>query len=298
MNAPQRPPGPPYKWVGGKRRLLPQLLARIPADFGTYYEPFFGAGTLFWALSAQGRITSAVLADGSPVVARAMQGLRECYGGVVGALQVWAWRAQTDPEGTLRTCQEILAHPMSHLAYEVCAALLAHQSLAFNGLWRVNAQGRPNVPLGRNARGEPNQVRLNLYLLEACHEALQLAQVHHHVAFDPDLLRPTWALPEPEPGDLVYLDPPYLPLSNTADFTGYTVGGFGLSETVELARWAADCRDRGVHVLVSNSYCPAVLETFTRDGGSWVWAMDLLSRAGTVSCAGGDRGSVREVLLW
>jgi len=97
-----------------------------------------------------------------------------------------------------------------------------------------------------------------------------------------------------EPGDLVYFDPPYVPLSTTASFTSYTSGGFGLEDQIRLRDLARRLKQRGVHVLVSNSDTRAVRDLY-RDG--FGFARARISARRSINSRGDQRGCISELLI-
>jgi DNA adenine methylase len=122
----------------------------------------------------------------------------------------------------------------------------------FNGLYRVNSRNVYNVPYGDN-----RSARLcNEENLRACAQALAGADLRYE-NFDAVLGRA-------KPGDLVYFDPPYVPLSVTSSFTAYTSQSFGMKEQIHLRDVALELRKRGVFVLLSNSSAPAVQELYAQ----------------------------------
>jgi DNA adenine methylase len=219
---------------------LPELLARVPAEFGTYYEPFLGGGALFWRL----RPRRAVLGDLNWELCRAYQGVQREVDIVVRELeslftshcpeQYAAVRALTDP-GRL---------PLASSA----ARTIYLNKTCFNGLYRVNREGRFNVPIG-SSKSPPSCDAENL---RACSAALssrdgrRAAVSVRHGDFS-DLLAGAVA------GDFAYLDPPYVPSSKTSNFTAFTRGSFGTAAQVVLADLVVELKKRGVRVLLSNS---------------------------------------------
>src|SRR5947207_10657787 len=80
-------PAPFLKWAGGKRQLLPKILALAPARIETYYEPFIGGGAVFFALAAQRRFSRAVLGDANPELVNCYETIRDDVAGVISELQ-------------------------------------------------------------------------------------------------------------------------------------------------------------------------------------------------------------------
>lgn len=239
-------PKPFIKWVGGKTQLLPDLLSRAPARFQNYHEPFMGGAALFFALHRAGR-----LYERDVHLSDVNRELVETYLGV---------RDQTD-----RVVRLLGDHPYDKDHYYRVRALnpfaLGTSALAarfiylnragFNGLYRVNKSGGFNVPFGRYT----NPTICDAENLRAAARALRSANIHNG-GFETVLARA-------ERGDLVYFDPPYVPVSQTSNFVGYAKGGFDLAMQEKLARVFEKLAAKGVYVMLSNSEAPWVKERFS-----------------------------------
>jgi DNA adenine methylase len=220
------------KWVGGKTQLMSQLLDRIPQDIGTYYEPFAGGGALFFALKP----SKAVIGDFNSELIATYAAVRDTLPELIEVLEghyyeknyFYSVRAQ-DPE-TLSDA-------------ESAARTIYLNRTGFNGLYRVNSKGQFNVPFGRYS----NPSICDHENLEACSKLLRRAKLKHG-SFE-RVLRSAKA------GDFTYLDPPYVPISKTSNFTSYVAGGFGPEEQERLAQLLVDLNRRGVRFMLSNAGC-------------------------------------------
>lgn len=230
---------PFLKWAGGKTALLPDLLKAAPEQIETYYEPFLGGGALFFALQAEDRFRHAVLSDSNKQLVNAYVQVRDNVDGLIRALNVHQrkYRAADDRaeyyytiRGKRLTC-----------SLGGAANLIFLNKTCYNGLYRVNSKGQFNVPHGRHE----NPTICNEANLRAVSEALQ--RVELKVA---DFAE---APQDAGDGDFVYFDPPYVPLSGTANFTAYTSANFGADEQRRLAQLATWLTMRGSSVLLSNS---------------------------------------------
>ncbi len=240
--APPRP-GPFLKWAGGKGQLLPELLRRVPSGVGGYYEPMVGGGALFFALAGdeERRPRHAVLNDANADLMAAYRAVRDLVEPLIGRLEGYA-RAylDADAEERARLYYEVRERePKSKL--ERAARLIFLNRTCFNGLYRVNRTGRFNVPHGRYAR--PRIV--DAEALRAASRALAEVELR-----DDDVEQ---ACAGAGPGDLVYLDPPFVPLSATSSFTDYTAGSFGPADQLRLRWLIDDLTERGACVMLSNS---------------------------------------------
>jgi DNA adenine methylase len=261
-------PAPFLRWAGGKRRLLPALLAARPTDFGGYFEPFVGGGALLFALPPSSR---RVVNDANAQLVAAYRVLRDDTDTLVRALRVHA--ADTSKDAYLR-----LRASEPHDAVGIAARFIALNRLSFNGLYRVNRAGRYNVPWGALA----NPTVCNEELLRA--DAASLAGVEVRCGSFAD------AVADAVAGDFVYLDPPYIPASATSSFTAYAAEGFGLTEQRQLAEVIADLDARSVHVMLSNSDTPVTREVFA------ALQLHTVSVRRSISAKASARGTVTEVI--
>lgn len=260
----------PYvKWAGGKRSMLRHLLLLVPSSYGTYYEPFVGGGALFFAL----RPSKAVISDINRRLVRSYVAVRDDVDEVVALLKTYPYEKDF--------FLKMRATPIDARSdVEVAAWLIYLNRTCFNGLYRVNRRNEFNVPFGKYA----NPTICDEANLLACSEALKCASILH----DPF----ERVLESAVPGDFVYFDPPYLPISATSSFTGYSADGFGLRDQQRLRDVALELKDRGVHVLLSNSAAPAIRGLYAE--GFEVTEV-LASRA--INAKGDGRGKIPELVI-
>lgn len=266
-------PRPFLKWVGGKGQIVRHLSPHIPSDIGTYHEPFVGGGALFFHSKPE----RAVLSDGNLRLVRAYRGVRDRVEDVIGILQ--------DIPNDKEVFLEMRAQPIDEADddAEVAAWLLYLNKTAFNGLYRVNSKNIYNVPFG----GYRNPTICDVENLRACSALLQGVETHHE---DFELV-----LDRARPGDFVYFDPPYIPLSETSSFTSYTSGGFDLEDQIRLRDAAWTLRQDGVNVLLSNSSAPLVYDLYAPEHG-FEHAEIGVPRA--INSKGEGRGKVTELVIW
>lgn len=265
---------PFVKWVGGKRALLPALTAHAPRKFGRYHEPFVGGGALFFDLAHRRALArGAALSDNNERLVRAYRGVRNAVEDVIARLRSYPH----EKDFYLRMRE----HPVDlGCDAEVAAWFIYMNRTGYNGLYRVNQHNRFNVPFGdyRNPKiCDPEGLR-------ACSRALACAELRCE-PFD-------LVAERAEPGDFVYFDPPYVPLSATSSFTSYTASGFGPVHQQKLADVARSLKSRGVHVLLSNSAAPLVRELY-RDGFETV----EVHAPRSVNSRGDGRGKIVELLM-
>ncbi len=274
------PPRPFLKWAGGKRQLLRELLPLAPDRFAGYHEPFLGGGAFFFALAAQGRIAAAALNDWNPELIHVYRVVRDRVDDLIAALAAHERAYQDAPSREAYYYAVRAAEPSTDL--DRAARFIFLNRTCYNGLYRVNRGGRFNVPFGRYA----NPAICQAPRLRAARGALRSVTA---LTCDPFEV----ALARVQPGDFVYLDPPYYPLSRTASFTGYTRGGFLFEDHERLAREFRRLDRIGARVLLSNSYHEAIERLYT---GAGYDVRHVRARRG-INSNGAARGPVREIVV-
>jgi DNA adenine methylase len=265
-------PSPFLKWAGGKRQLLETILDVVPRKFDTYYEPFVGGGAVFFALAAQRRFERAVLADANHELIVCYEALQKDVDGVIAALR--HHRNEHDHYYETRALDPETLSPAAR-----AARLIYLNRCGFNGLYRVNSRGRFNVPFGRYLRPAICD-ELRLRAAAAALRDVKLACQD----FDKTLARA-------KPGDFVYLDPPYVPVSRTSHFTQYARDDFGPADQERLAATLRKLGERGVRALLSNSDCAVTRELYRGQPYD-----SVLARRAINSVTSG-RGPVGELLV-
>jgi DNA adenine methylase len=274
-------PSPFVKWAGGKGQLLSQFEPYFPATFRRYIEPFVGGGAVFFHLYNQGHLA------GKPVVLiDRLAALIDCYRVVqkqvedlIAALQ--KHEAHKQDSKYFYAVRNWDRQPDYALRSEVerAARFAFLNRTCYNGLYRVNRRGQFNVPFGRYR----NPTICDVDNLRAASQAL-----HGVSLLVGDFSR---CLDLAQPGDLVYLDPPYHPLSDTASFTSYTSDGFGQDDQRRLAELFRELDRRGCHLMLSNSYTDLIRQLY--DGYEQIQVQAIRA----ISSRGSKRGAIPELLV-
>lgn len=269
----QRPSCRPFlKWAGGKTQLLPHLTHRVPNSFGRYLEPFIGGGALFFSL--QPRL--AMLADCN-------QELINCYQVVQGEVEslieeLKSYRYEKEMYYSVRELDR--GADFGKLSRVKRAARLIYlNKTCFNGLYRVNSKGQFNVPFGSYS----DPTILDAENLRACSKALKGAVIQSG-NFEQ-------VLEIAEKGDFVYFDPPYAPLSETADFTAYSKEGFDDAAQEMLLLVCLQLNQRGVKWMVSNSNTPIIRELYRG------FTIEAVGASRAINSKASKRGTVVELLV-
>ncbi|MSP25764.1 MAG: Dam family site-specific DNA-(adenine-N6)-methyltransferase [Myxococcales bacterium] len=230
---------PFLKWVGGKRGLVEQILPHLPKSFGRYHEPFVGGGALFFAI----RPARASLSDVNERLIRSYIGIRDHTDAVIRLLRSYPYDRKFFEAFRARDID-------SAGDAQVAAWFVYLNKTGFNGLYRVNRANGFNVPFGRFT----NPKICDEPTIRACAKALGGVKV--------EVLDFERASTTAREGDLVYFDPPYIPLTTTSSFTTYTSLGFSFSAQERLRDTALALANRGVHVVLSNSSAAEVRDLY------------------------------------
>lgn len=252
---------PILKWAGGKTQMLGDLLPKVPASYGRYIEPFLGGGAMFFALQPE----NAVIADSNPELINMYREVANHVEDVIGFLKKY--------ENTSEKFYTVRSQEWTTLSEaEAAARTIFLNRTCFNGLYRVNKQGQFNVPYGKYK----NPKICDEDGLRVASAALKKAEI---ICGDYLLILEHYA----QPGDFVFLDPPYLPVSEYADFKRYTKEQFYEEDHVELAKMIMTLHERGCHVILTNSNHPLVHELYAP------FNIDIIQTKRHISCNGSTR---------
>jgi len=274
-------PVPFVKWAGGKRKLVPVLIETLPEGFNPsknrYFEPFIGGGALMFALGQPNGTLNVpgknlFINDMNPELTNTYEVIRDNVSLLIKELELLSRKINE------RTFYEMRSFvPRGKVAR--AARFIYLNKTCFNGLWRVNGKGEFNVPFNK-AKNTTLFVEENL---RACSKRLKGSTITN-LSFEK-------AVSKARKGDIVYFDPPYIPLSPSANFSAYVKEGFGLHEQELLAETISKLNSKGVYVLLSNSDTPLTRKIFKR-----VLTLRRISMARTISSSGSTRNPVYEVI--
>lgn len=267
---------PIIKWAGGKRRIAAEIISHIPYITSKYYEPFLGGAAIF--LSKQ------LNPNKQYVLSDINEELINLY------IQV-----QKDP---IRVYERVTEFKVNKEEYLHIRGMDRSQHIAdvdpitraarfiylnkcgFNGLWRVNSKEQNNVPWGK----KPTDFKvISLEALEAVHEKLKLADIRCTDYQN--------SLSTAKSGDFVYMDPPYIPLNKTSNFTSYTSSGFSNQDQVDLRDICIHLNSNNIKFLQSNSDTPLTRELYKN------FSLISIQVPRTISADGSKRSTVGELLI-
>lgn len=259
---------PLISWAGGKGKLLKGILPLLPQKFGRYFEPFAGGAALFFRLRPKG----AYLADANPHLVRIYRAVRDHADDVIAAFR--------EHKNEREYYDGVRADFNGGYGDDIwrAAALMYMNKAGFNGVCRFNNDGEYNVPFGD---GEPKTL-CDVDNIRACSALLQESTVEQADFRVVESLA--------KPGDLVFLDSPYLP-EKASSFVKYTKDGFSAQDHADVAALFRRLAARGVHVLASNSDTPKARELYAG------FEIRTLYRANSVNSKASARGGKSEILV-
>jgi len=302
---------PPLKWVGGKRKIveiIQSAVENIDSPF-TYYEPFFGGGAIFFSLYSKGFLKNAHLNDVVPQV-----------------VNFYSVIANEDARNILKTEAKKIEHKFNNLNTDVenrkkqyikfresfndswegfvagnkkiepeskaklAAQFLALNKLGFNGMFRVNSKGRFNIPMG-------SPVEKKLYDNDNLDKAGDALSKINFTCDDYSNVKPFKG--GVDKNNLIFLDPPYIPNSKTANFTDYSVEGFDRESHLKLSNHLSKLlENQNNNVIFTNNFNSMSIELFVdknkNNSRLNVYKFNITK---TISAKNTGRGNTEELLI-
>ncbi|WP_261013236.1 DNA adenine methylase [Streptococcus mitis] len=264
------------KWTGGKRQLLPVIRELMPKIYNRYFEPFVGGGALFFDLAPK----DAVINDFNTELINCYQQIKDNPQELIEILKIHQEYNSKEYYLDLRSAdRDERIDIMSEV--QRAARILYMLRVDFNGLYRVNSKNQFNVPYGRYK----NPKIVDEELISAISVYLNNNQLEIKTGdFEKAVL-------DVQPGDFVYFDPPYIPLSETSAFTSYTHEGFSYADQVRLRDTFKRLSDTGAYVMLSNSSSALVEELYNDFNIHYVEATR------TNGAKSSSRGKISEIIV-
>lgn len=269
---------PALKWIGGKTQLLSTMVPLLPCKYNTYCEPFVGGGALLFHVQPH----TAIINDINTEIITAYNVIKYDVENLIVELKTFknesdfyywvrSWDRDTDAYNNISDIKK-------------AARILYLNKTCFNGLYRVNNQGKYNVPFGKYKN--PNIV--NEVVLRHISEYFNKCDI---TILNADYTKVLESLPR---DSFVYLDPPYDPLTKTANFTKYSSNGFSQDDQIELKEICDKLTSGGVKFMLSNSSTEFIKNLYS-DGGKY--NIIEVDAARKVNCVASKRGKVSEVIV-
>lgn len=266
---------PVVKWVGGKRQLLQDILKHIPDRYSTYYEPFVGGGAVLFHLQPEKIVINDIneeLMSVYNVICNNVEELIE---------DLKKHKNESDYFYKIRELDRDREKYAQLNNIGRASRIIYLNKTCYNGLFRVNRQGEFNTPFGRYKN--PNIV--NEATLRAVNNYFNKAKVTLKCGDFEEAVKGI------RKGSFVCFDPPYDPVSDSANFTGYDKGGFDKDEQIRLKKLCDKLNNRGVKFLLSNSSTEFILDLY-KD-----YNITIVKAKRSINSKGDGRGDVNEVLV-
>lgn len=267
---------PFLKWVGGKRQLIDVIKPLLPSNFSKlkYYEPFIGGGALFFHFQNKNSSINDFngdLVNAYQVVKDNLEELLTSLNKHLNTSEYFYKIRELDRNEDFKNVSNI----------EKASRLIYLNKTCYNGLYRVNNSGEFNSPFG--SYKNPNIV--NEPVLRAVSKFLQDNNIEITNSDYADVVNSS------DEKSFIYFDPPYHPLSNSSNFTGYVQGGWQKSDQERLKQTCDELTKRKVKFLLSNSSNTFIRELY-KD-----YFITTVQANRAINSVGDKRGVVDEVLI-
>jgi DNA adenine methylase len=247
------PLSPPIKWAGGKRAIMKTIMENIPTEFGDYFEPFIGGGSVLLELFNRGKLKNKKIyvSDINQPLINMYQVIKDQPYQLISELQGEMYQCKEHYYSNRDTFNKLKKQPetytVSQLQVKLAALFIYLNKYCFNGMYRENRTGGFNVPIGsqnnptligtENILNISKSFRENNVVVQSC----DYKNILHFV----------------KRGDFVYLDPPY-----DETFTDYTKEKFEKQQQKELRIFMDELTERNVYVSMSNSNTQFINELY------------------------------------
>lgn len=270
-------PHPFLKWAGGKRQLLSQMTSYFPQNFNNYIEPFVGGGAVFFYLSRKKLLKKKVIViDINPDLINCYRVIKNNVEDLIKSLE--KHKNEKVYYYTIRGVDRTKEFE-NWTDVEKASRIIYMNRCCYNGLYRVNSKGQFNVPFGKYK----NPQFCNESNLRAVHASLKNVEIIHN-SFE-------LCLNFAQKGDFIYFDPPYVPISNSANFTSYTKESFNKENQIQLFSAFKALDEIGCKVMLSNSYCDFIIDLY-KD-----YNIKTLFAKRAINSDASKRGEIEEVLI-
>lgn len=267
---------PFLKWVGGKRQLISSIVAHLPKNIReyNYVEPFVGGGAVFFHLQPQNAIINDLNKELINVYEVIKSNLEELI------LDLKKHQNESDYFYQIRALDR--SSDFANLTpVQRASRIIYLNKTCFNGLYRVNSAGEFNTPFGRYKN--PNII--NEPTLKAVHKYLNTNNIQISSIDYSEILNGL------DKKSFVYLDPPYHPISESSNFTGYIQGGWNIFDQTNLKTACDELDKKGIKFLLSNSSSEFIKDLYQD------YQISIVRANRAINANGADRGEIDEVLI-
>jgi DNA adenine methylase len=272
MKSEEKKPTPFLRWVGGKSHIINLLLEYLPTKkYKRYWEPFLGAGALFFIISPKRATISDINGD-----------LINCYKQVSKNPKIiYKHLKGLERNNSKKNYYKVRAlYNNSYTSIIKAARFIYLNKACFNGIFRVNKEGKFNVPYGyKKSLAIPSLKNL-----------LLVSKVLKNVTIQKSSFEIILKSNDISKGDFIYLDPPYPPINSTSFFNHYTSARFSRNDQKEVSKLAKRLRKKGCFVMISNSDTQYIRNLYKG------WHFSVLSVVRWVA-ANGSRYKIKELVI-
>ena len=269
---------PFLKWVGGKKKIIPQIKQYIPESYCQYFEPFIGGGALFFDLEPK----IAYINDVNKILISAYKNIKNHPHEIINKLEdLQKIFYEKNNEKRKMYFYEI-RDAFNNTEYDSLlktSYIIFLNKTCYNGMYRENSKGKFNVPFGRYK----NPKILDEKNILTVSKLLQNVTITDY-SFEK-------AVENAKSGDFIYFDPPYHPLSITSNFTSYSNGGFTKEDQIKLRDVFKDLDRRSCFVMLSNSDTKFIREIYEE------FTQKTVLAARSINCKAAGRGKINELLI-
>lgn len=262
---------PFLKWAGGKRKLVNTILSLAPTSFERYIEPFVGGGAVALSLAHKPML----LNDANTELIEVYRVVRNDLKRLLTLLDEHQQKHSEEYFYLVRA-----QNPAILTAEERAARFIYLNKTCFNGLYRVNKYGAFNVPFGRYS----NPILYNEEAIQAASNVLRGATLYAEDYY-------LFLKQHVQAGDFIYIDPPYVPISQYSDFKRYTKEQFREDDQYKLASLYNELVERGAYPILSNSYSELTLKLYEEH------TIHVVSMQRNINHDGTGRSAVPEILV-
>lgn len=266
---------PILKWAGGKRQLVADIERLLPRKYGCYFEPFVGGGALWFHIQP----SKAVINDLNRELINVYEVVKTDIEALICELKKFENSAEYYYKVRDRDRQRESYARLP--AVKRASRIIYLNKTCYNGLFRVNKSGEFNAPFGYYKKpcivNEPVLRAVNCYLNNS---SISITSQDFELVIE-----------KAKRNDFVYFDPPYDPVSDTANFTGYNSGGFCRDEQKRLKNVCDKLNDRGVKFLLSNSATDFIQELYSQ------YDITIVHAKRNINSIAEKRGDIEEVLV-
>lgn len=269
---------PVLKWVGGKRQLLNDIIPMIPTNYSIYVEPFIGGGAVLFELQPK----KAIINDFNSELINVYIVIRDYPDELIRELQFHKENNSSEHFYGVREYDRKPELFSQMTPVQKAARIIYLNKTCYNGLYRVNSAGQFNSPYGKYKN--PNIVN------ETVIRAMSKYFNENNIVIKNGDFKD--ALKGLRKGAFVYLDPPYMPISSSSSFTGYTENGFNEDKQRELKALCDSLDKKGIKFLQSNSDCEFIRELYSG------YKIKTIKAKRVINSKGNSRGEINEVLIY